>query len=246
MHTHTHDAPPQRAWVRVALWMSLSVLALWVLLHGQSNLYIAANVRWTLWLAITVSLVLAAVDGYAAYAQHGWPHMPRLTGGPVNWQTASYALLFTPFAIGLAVPPSVLGANSLLANDGVVTLLPAPALGNPAPQLAPFNLLQLQDRLRAGALATGSAVQVEGFVYHQHGLPAHTWLLVRFITPHCVAEAQPLAVVVAFAGPAPPDNSWVRVAGTLTSATVDGRTATRLESTTLTRIALPLDPYLVY
>lgn len=246
MHSHPHDALSQRAWVRIALWVSLSVLALWVLLHGQSDLYIAPNVRWTLWLAIAVSLVLATIDGYAAYAQHGWPLIPRVHAGSVNWRAASYGLLFAPFAIGLAIPPGVLGANSLSANDSVVTLLPAPALGNPATQIAPFNLLQLQDRLRGGALTVGSPVQVEGFVYHQRGLPMNTWLLVRFITPHCVAEAQPLALAIHFTGRAPPNNVWVRVAGTLNSATLNGRTDARLESTMLTPITIPLDPYLVY
>ncbi len=203
-YAHEHRHPAGRPWLRVALWLSLSCLALWVLLHGQTNRYIAPNVAWTLWLAIIVAVTLAALDGYTAWARgnlprHAWERMRRQGIG--GWRNLADGIVFLPFVTGLMVVPSVLGAGSILANDGVVTLLAAP-VGTPATSQSAtmLSLLQLQDRLHAGMPLAGTAVEVVGFAFHQPGLPSDEWLLTRFITPHCVAEAQPIALVVRHAG----------------------------------------------
>ncbi len=249
-HDHAHQHPPTgRAWLRVSLWLSLSLLALWVLLHGQTTRYIAPNVAWTLWLAVLVALTLAALDGYSAWARGdlplpAWERLRRFDIG--GWRNLGYAIAFLPFITGIVVAPSVLGAGSILANAGVVTLLPAPVQGDATPpNVAALSLLQLQDRLRAGApLASATVV---GFAFHQPGLPGGEWLLTRFITPHCVAEAQPIALVVrAASGRAPPDNTWLRLTGPLTAGVVNGRSVAILVPTTQATIAAPRDPYLIY
>ena len=235
----------------MALWLSLSALALWVLLRGQANRYIAPNVAWTLWLAILVAGMLAALDGYTAWARGDLP-LPawaRLRRGDIGgWRNLAYGIAFLPFVTGILVAPSVLGAGSILANDGVVTLLAAPVgvSAAPAGPLA-LSLLQLQDRLRAGAPLAGATVGVVGFAFHQPGLPGDEWLLTRFITPHCVAEAQPIALVVRVTGGrAPPDNTWLRLSGTLTTGVVNGHTVAILVPTAQAAIATPRDPYLIY
>ncbi len=262
VHTHAHLSPPGRPWLRVAVWLSLSMLALWVLIGGHSDLYIAPNVRWTLWLASAAGVVIAAIDGYAAWQRGDRPRaLPvRLRRClPGRRQRIAYGFLFAPLVVGLLVPPLVLGAGSILANDGVVTLVPAPiaaTIGAATPASAPLtiDLLQLQDRMRAGASLQGTLITIEGFIYHQPGLPAQEALLARFITPHCVAEAQPLALVLRLPDGTvqrpqphlPANNTWVRVTGTLSAGTTNGQSASMLDVSSLAIIVTPLDPYLIY
>lgn len=264
---HEHDTPAGRPWLRAGVWSSLGLLALWVLIGGHSDLYIAANVRWTLWLAAAASIALGGIDGYGAWRRGDHPRaiparLRRMAWQ--RWQTTSYGVLFAPLMIGLLVPPFVLGAGSILAHDGVVTLIAAPqepsTQATPAQQAgapaaaAEMSLLQLQDRVRAGAPLAGAPLTLVGFVYHQPGLPAGDVLLTRFITPHCVAEAQPLALVMrqpADVAPGqslrlPHDNDWVRVTGTLAGGTARGQSVAMLTVNALTPLATPLDPYLIY
>jgi uncharacterized repeat protein (TIGR03943 family) len=260
IHTHEHLSPPGRPWLRAGVWLSLSLLALWVLIGGHSDLYIAPNVRWTLWLASAAGVVIAAIDGYVAWRRGDrprnlWQRVQRCLPG--RRQRLAYGFLFAPFVVGLFVPPLVLGAGSILSHDGVVTLIPAPrsvSTGIAGPSSAPLaiDLLQLQDRMRAGASLQGSPLAIEGFVYHQPGLPPQEALLARFITPHCVAEAQPVALVLRLPDGSPQhphlpaNNTWVHVIGTLSAGTANGQAASVLDIRSLTTIAIPLDPYLVY
>jgi uncharacterized repeat protein (TIGR03943 family) len=260
MTIHTHAQPHEhapvapnagRGWLRLALWLSLSALALWVLLHGQTNRYIAPNVAWTLWLAIIVSLALAGVEGYGLWHRserlgQALHRLRRWQRG--DWRSATYAIPFLPFVLGIVVAPAVLGADSILANDGVVTMVPAPSqLAVHTPFPITMSLLQLQDELRTGAPFLGDVVKVTGFALHQRGLPANEWLLTRFITPHCVAEAQPIALLVRMpTGRAPPNNTWVTLTGPLAAGTLNGHAVALLAPQAVQRIGTPRDPYLIY
>ncbi len=249
---HSHADPPGRAWLRVALWLSLCVVALWVLLGGKTDLYIAPNVRWTVWLAVIVSFVLALADGAAALERGIVPALAWLPGGRFR---PDLALLFLPCALGILVPPLTLGASSILAHEVVITYVHAPA---PAPNLPNgtnmppgrvqiASILQLQYQTAHNQLATGSTVQVTGFALHRSDLPTGTWLLIRFVTPHCMAEAQPLGLLIR-AGPgesAPRDNAWVTVVGPVTAATMNGASIAVLQPATWEAIATPPDPYLI-
>jgi len=256
-HDHDHVGPPGRAWLRVAVWISLSIVALWVLLGNHSSLYVAANVRWTLWIASIFSLGLAMIDGYIAYLRGDLPvdipaRLQRISF--MQWRTASFGILFLPLAIGLAIPPATLDAGSILAHSGVITQLPQPHEATALSSLIStkeLTLLQAQTDLQHGTITQGQHVQLRGFVYHQAGLAPHTALLVRFITLHCVAEAQPLAIVMSDeAKPAvafPATNRWVDVTGTLTvGANASGQSVAAIAVDTVTVIAVPPDPYLVY
>ncbi len=247
---HEHPTPPGRAWLRVSVWLGLCLLALWVLAGGHSDLYLAPNIRWTLWAGIAVTLALAALDALAAWARGDRPAGVWTLARRSGWRqlvVSSYAALFVPVVVGIAAPPAVLGAGSILAHDGVVTLVAAPR-GAPAVSTAPLdiNLLRLHDRMQGAGLAPGTIVQVVGFVYHQPGLPAGEWLLTRFITPHCVAEAQPMAILVRLTGRSPPDNAWVRVTGAIGAGNDQGQSVAILDAGSMVAMGQPLDPYLIY
>lgn len=244
---------PSRAWLRVAAWLSLCGVALWVLARGHSNLYIAPNVRWTLWLAMIAALLLVLLDGYAAWQRGERPGMllDCLNRFRRSHVAASYVLVFLPFMVGVALPPAILGAGSL--SDANVTMLVAP-LETPSltttgtsEAAIPLSLLQAHDRLQMGTLATGTRVQMSGFVAHLPNLPAGTWVLARYVTPHCVAEAYPLGVLVRpGAGATFTDGAWVTVTGVLARITAQGHTVALLAEPEITHIAMPPDPYLVY
>ncbi len=240
----------ERAWLRVAAWLSFSAVALWVLLRGQSDLYIAPNVRWTLWLAVLVALAIATLDGYAAWLCGSRPPLVSQVFALARERRAlSYGLVFLPFLFGLAIPPAVLGTDSVLGNESAITMLAAPGSGatRTTPPLLTLNLLQLQDRLQAGSLFVGAQVAVAGFAVHPPDLPAHEWLLVRFITPHCVAEAHPLGLLIQqTSGAAPLNDAWVIVRGELSQGRDQGHAVALLQVQQVTRINRPLDPYLIY
>ena len=251
---HVHLTSLGRPWLRVAAWLSFCVLALWILLGGKSDLYVATNIRWTLWLAVAMGLLIAACDGYVA-----WQRGDRLRQIPArlraigvgNWRPLSYGLIFAPFIVGVGLPPAVLGAGSILAHDGVVTYVAAPqsatTLNNPAGTAHDLNLLQLSDLARHGVTHEGDQVTLSGFIYRQSGLAAGDVLVARFITPHCVAEAQPIALVLHLTGgKLPADNTWVHVTGTLSSGTAHGQSTAVLLANAVTITGMPLDPYLIY
>jgi uncharacterized repeat protein (TIGR03943 family) len=244
---------PSRAWLRVAAWLSLCAVALWILVRGQSDLYIAPNVRWTIWLAILAALLLAGLDAYTAWRRGERPRvlLAWLAQMRRSRLVASYALVFLPCVTGVALPPAILGSGSISA--AAVTLLAAPTeaassatTGVPGTVLA-LSLLQAHDRLQTGSLMTGARVQMSGFVAHLSDLPAGTWLLARFVTPHCVAEAYPIGVLVRpGAGASFKDGAWVTVTGALTRISAQGRTVALLAAPQITHIAMPPDPYLIY
>jgi uncharacterized repeat protein (TIGR03943 family) len=248
MHHHHEN----RVWLRVAVWLSWCSIAAWVLLRGQSDLYIAPDVRWTLWLAIAVSLIIAALDGYSAWQYGIRPPVPRqlldLLHERPNW---SYGLVFLPFLFGIGIPPAVLGTESVLGNESAVTLMSAPLRSevgsSKAERAFTVNLLQLHDQLQAGLISNGSQVQVSGFIVHWQDLPADTWMLVRFITPHCVAEAHPLGLLIHQTGSmALRDDTWVTVTGIINGGSQQGHSVGIIQSPQVKRIDRPVDPYLIY
>ncbi len=249
---HVHADPPGRAWLRVALWLSLCVVALWVLLGGKSDLYIAPNVRWTVWLAVIASIVLALADGAAALERGVVPAFTWMSGGRLR---PDLALLFLPCALGILVPPLTLGASSILAHDVVIAYVHAPSMAPdhvvgaiaPPNEVHTASILQLQYQAAHNQLVAGSTIQVTGFALHRSDLPAGTWLLVRFVTPHCMAEAQPVGLLIRTGpgGSAPTDNTWVTVAGPITAATINGDGVAVVQPATLQAIATPPDPYLI-
>jgi uncharacterized repeat protein (TIGR03943 family) len=186
---------------------------------------------------------------------------------PLSWGTRALALLFAlPVALGIFCPPVVLGAASIALREANVTMIYAP--GNARTHTAAplhTDLLQLQalaqtagqSRMGMGgssaggghAILQGQEVNLIGFVYHRPDLPAGTFLLTRFITPHCVAEAQPLAILVRAApaqAAALKDDTWLRVQGALTGAELNGSAVAELDHIQAERIAPPADPYLIY
>jgi uncharacterized repeat protein (TIGR03943 family) len=91
----------------------------------------------------------------------------------------------------------------------------------------------------------GQKANVVGFVYHDSRLAKDEFLVGRFALNCCVADATAIGMVVktdkalTFA-----DNSWVRVAGTVSAAEVDGKKIPLITVEEIDQVGEPAQPYL--
>jgi len=247
----------RRALVRAAVWLGMSLMAGDILLGGHSDLYFSPSIAWTVAAAAIAALGLGLIQGIAAYQRvaHAHPHTAATATSAARVGRALAALFVLPVALGIFSPPVVLGAASIALREANVTMIPAPGT-TPAPPGAPLHtdLLQLQALVQNTSQSghsslRGRLVDLVGFVYHRPDLPAGAFLLTRFITPHCVAEAQPLAILVHVApsqATALKDDTWVQVQGRLAGTELNGRTIAELNATAVGPIQPPDDPYLIY
>jgi uncharacterized repeat protein (TIGR03943 family) len=91
----------------------------------------------------------------------------------------------------------------------------------------------------------GQAAQVTGFVTHIPGWPEEYVMISRFVLTCCAADAYPvgLPVLLPPGTPRPAPDTWLEVAGTMETATLDGRRQLTIGSATLTEIPQPRTPY---
>lgn len=252
-HCH-HPVATHRAWLRAAVWASLSFLGLWVLLAGHTDLYIAPNIDWTLELAVPVALSMTIIDGYSAWQNAVTiKHLPALLKDIPHASLAELfqGILFLPFLLGCSIGPSVLNARSLANNDSVISYVAAPSqmqIASASVQPQQFNLLQLRDHMSNHLVPVDTQIATTGFIYNLQNLPNGDVLLVRFITLHCMAEAQPIAIVMHVSSTMhiPANNTWVHVTGRITAGSAQGQSVAVMNITTLQMIAQPRDPYLIY
>jgi uncharacterized repeat protein (TIGR03943 family) len=163
-----------------------------------------------------------------------------------------WLLMALPAVLGLLVPARPLG-SSAVANKGISSTAPLTAGGNTQPakaQLAPTDRTIL-DWVRAfnfesdPAVFNGQAADVIGFVYHDTRLSAGQFLVVRFGITCCVADAAAIGMVVNWPQAAAlADNSWVRVRGTVSAATLGGRPEPQIQASVVDAAAEPANPYL--
>ncbi|GAB4281472.1 MAG: TIGR03943 family protein [Candidatus Rifleibacteriota bacterium] len=76
-------------------------------------------------------------------------------------------------------------------------------------------------------------------------IPPGTFVIFRFIMVCCVADAQPLAVLVK--GAPPPglkSENWIEIEGTLESTDIQGHSAAVIKADRIKRIPAPINPYL--
>ncbi|WOD39335.1 TIGR03943 family putative permease subunit [Nodosilinea sp. E11] len=91
----------------------------------------------------------------------------------------------------------------------------------------------------------GQAVRVSGFVTHIPGWPDNYFMISRFVLTCCAADAYPvgLPVVLPEGTPRPAPDTWLEIAGTVQTNTLDGKRQLTIGSPTLTEIPEPRTPY---
>jgi uncharacterized repeat protein (TIGR03943 family) len=174
----------------------------------------------------------------------------RPPGGALD-RGLTYGLVLLPLALGLLVTPRALGSGAL-GGEAVAHLLltfapgPAPPGSAPPPARPLDDVAELLAYLRqAGAGGVGQRVRATGVVAQSDALATDEVALLRFAIAHCVADARPLALLVAggpVAGIAP--DQWVEVEGVLALRERDGDRLVTIVAERVGIVEEPRNPYL--
>ena len=163
----------------------------------------------------------------------------------------TYGLVLLPLALGLFITPRALGSGAL-GGEAVARLLLTFASSSatpgsaPPPARPPGDVAELLAYLRqAGVGGVGQRVRVMGVVARSDALETDEVALLRFAIAHCVADARPLALLVAggpVAGTAP--DQWVEVEGVLALRERDGDRLVTIVAERVSVVEEPRNPYL--
>lgn len=173
----------------------------------------------------------------------------RATGGPPaaisRGRAVGYALLALPLALALLVPARPLGADAF-ATTGRGTNKAASGRVAAGDDPRRWDLLQWATAVNLrGESVQGAEADLIGFVYHDPDRPLAGFFVARMVIVCCVADGSGVSLPVSWpAGAALPDNTWVRVRGTLGMAEVRGRPEPAFLATAVTVVPRPANPYL--
>jgi uncharacterized repeat protein (TIGR03943 family) len=177
--------------------------------------------------------------------------------GGHDWgeQATTVGLLLVPLLLGLFVPPRALGAAALGGESVVGALIVyAPndvrRAASPPPPPAPIE--DVPDLLgylrRAGVDGVGQRARAVGIALPDAALQPGELALLRFSIAHCVADAQPLGVLVDASGAgARPESlatgGWVVVEGTIDVRERDDRRYVTIVADRVAPTDEPAQPY---
>lgn len=262
-HHATGPAPLRwREWLQVGVLAALAAYFAYTLLSGNIRHYIAARFVWLVWIAVGALLLMAAtraaalISGERALAyghdhdHHAHSHAPTPARRVGAW--LSLGIVALPVVLGVLVPSQPLASDAV--ENPVTGDLGGVEVGATAGLRADPLERNVLDWVRVLSAATdpasvaGQPADVVGFVYRDPRFdPASQFLVTRFTVSCCVADAQPVGMVVFApdAGPLPED-SWVRVRGTMQVRPFDGAPVAVLvaEPDGVTVVDQPEHPYL--
>jgi len=93
----------------------------------------------------------------------------------------------------------------------------------------------------------GRQFRVLGFVYRKYGLPGSSFILTRYVTPHCSAEAHALGVLLQNSkADSYADDQWLWVTGTVDRITIEGKEVPVIKATSIQPATEPDVPYIIY
>jgi uncharacterized repeat protein (TIGR03943 family) len=189
-------------------------------------------------------------SAHAAHdVEHG--HAPEGTLEATLEHGLTWVVVLLPLVLGLVVAPRALG-TSALGGERVARLLLTFAPGRPAAAHAPRPDEPLNDvgpllayLRRVGEGSVGQPVRVTGLVMKSDALGAGEFALLRYAIAHCVADARPVALLVAAA--TVPDlrpDQWVEIEGEVTSREREGDQLVTIVARQITPVEEPRNPYL--
>jgi putative membrane protein len=209
----------------------------WLALSGEMTRYLGPRTYWVAWFGAIV--LSAAALAHLLTARAGDPRRPsgRELGG--------FLLLLAPVLIVFAVPQPELGALAAARRTaGVGTV----ASSIPRPPANPgeigfseiYYASQSFEYAQAVGIVDGTGVDLTGFVTHPKKGPEGTFSLTRFYVSCCAADAVPYSVVVLSKGDFP-DDTWLRIEGTLGDTSDDGFV---IDPEDVVEVDEPKNPYL--
>lgn len=232
---------------RLHAWAQVLVLALTGayftlnLVSGSITNYIAAKFIWLSWVAAGLLWALAIVraaelwrgrtrDPHAHHdhGDHGehTGHVHTHTAG--RWAWIGLGIVALPALVGFLVPSEPLGTQAI--EGSIPRRLDSIDVSPGSPlSIAPTER-SILDWLRAFSLESdaaafdGQAVDITGFVYREGDDESEPdrFTVARFVVSCCVADAQPVGLVVEAPGADFANDTWVRVRGHFEARTVAG------------------------
>ena len=206
----------------------------WLLEAGRYKAFIQPR----LWPLLILALILL-LSYIAAFISH----FPGESGGVLKserWLQA--AILFVPIVFLWAIYGQSLGTHALakraldtnrpFSSTGVSPQRSSPVLGQKESSL--LELMSNSEHFN------GKRVAVEGMVYHGRHSDRNRFKLFRFVVVCCAADALPLVVLVKSKIAEKFDNDdWVRVEGTFSFETVNGRQVANIAADSVRPIPSP-------
>ncbi|NJM07463.1 TIGR03943 family protein [Candidatus Gracilibacteria bacterium] len=211
------------------------LLAKW--LRGHLAFYIHPRYIPLMVVAAVILLLMAAVRLRAAYEVDG-PQRP-------GWGSL---LLAIPLLFGVLVPAQPLGASSL-PNRGIESSPANSAVGRNLQldgDTSTWNLLEWSTALSMrGDELDGKPADVVAFVFQDAKLGGDSFYAVRYVVTCCAADGAGVGLPVRWAGgDALPEDSWVRVRGTIATETINGTPQPVIIAAAVEPVDQPANPYL--
>jgi putative membrane protein len=240
--------------VRAVLLLGTAAVIAKLFLSGQMRLYMSPAMDPLTALGGGVLAVMGLLELRGALGRSpvvaGHDHAGA---GPVD-QALTYALVLVPLALGWFVAPRALGSSALGGESLTriaLAFAPAAEPAAAAPQTPPpsqplADFPDLVDYLRrSGAAGVGQRVRAVGIVARSDALEPNQFVLLRYSIVHCVADARPVALLVAAAADGGwATDQWVQVDGALGAVDRGGERLVSITADRVVPIDEPADPYL--
>jgi uncharacterized repeat protein (TIGR03943 family) len=222
------------------LLLALAGLICKLLLSGQMALYMSPALDP---LSALTAVVLAALGGVELWsARHLYP-LPRNPDELLTYVPVAMLLGAGAFTTPRALDSTALGG--VQAARAVVAYSTGGAGSAQPPASAISDVGDLFKYLRtAGESGVGQPVRVVGMAVSDASLAPDQFVLLRYTIVHCVADAQPIGLLIQAAEAPPSNGGWVVIDGVLT---VSPSQTGRLVSVRAARVLPtdePAEPYL--
>ena len=259
-----------RRLLRGLLLLATAGLIAKLMLTGQMALYMSPALDP---LTVATGAVLAGMGAHEVWAAvrqrprrgpgarppdlHGRTFSAALLGGneshhgSMTDEALNYLLVLVPIGLGLLTVPRALDPNALGGQDAgrvVIAYSTTPASSAAGPPEQPIrDVPDLFRYLRtAGESGVGQPVHLVGMVAHGDSLAADEFVLLRYSIVHCVADAQPLGLLVRTPDASTSSSSatWVEIDGTLATIEHGGAHLVSVIASRVSPTPEPPDPYL--
>ncbi|HUN23063.1 MAG TPA: TIGR03943 family protein [Anaerolineales bacterium] len=156
--------------------------------------------------------------------------------------------LLVPLLLGVLTPSGSLSADAIFTrgiNENLGTGIDPMQLPQLSTERSVLDWVRAYNYSPDISTFGGEAADVIGFVYRDTRLKENQFLLARFTISCCVADAFAIGVIVESDSAARfPENTWVRVQGTMTGTYAEGQQIPLMQADTILEVPEPENPYL--
>jgi uncharacterized repeat protein (TIGR03943 family) len=234
--------------VRGVVLLAMAGLIVRLLATGQMALYLNSSVDPLSGLTAFVLAGLGLLELVGAGRE--LQRLSLLRAPAITDEVLTTLIILLPVALGLFASPHALDSTAVNDHDlarAVVTFSTVAPTGSVQPPAQPIqDLPDLFSYLReAGEGGVGQPVHVLGMVARSEALPVDQFVLLRYRIVHCVADAQPIGLLVEFPDASRwPTDSWVEIDGHLASHDAAGAHLVSVTASHVDEIDEPPNPYL--